>query len=181
MDPAALPDATLLAFDFGTRRIGVALGTTRLRTARALTTIEAEDNERRFAAIAALIDEWQPHALVIGLPLHADGSPHEMTALVESKKKVAHQLFEQFTLSMGAYAIEHADPGPESAEQQQAGLDGMLKFYEAWLKQHPNDHIAAVDEAVQKKQAGHLAEAGALEAANCGQPKRSAALQPPSR
>jgi len=74
------PDATLLAFDFGARRIGVALGTTRLRTARALTTIDTERNDQRFAAIAALIAEWQPDRLVVGLPLHADGTPHAMTA-----------------------------------------------------------------------------------------------------
>ena len=74
------PDATLLAFDFGARRIGVALGTTRLRTARPLTTIDTERNDQRFAAIAALIAEWQPDRLVVGLPLHADGTPHAMTA-----------------------------------------------------------------------------------------------------
>jgi putative Holliday junction resolvase len=58
------PDATLLAFDFGARRIGVAVGTTRLRTARPLTTIDSERNDQRFAAIAALIAEWQPDRLV---------------------------------------------------------------------------------------------------------------------
>jgi len=83
------PDATLLAFDFGARRIGVALGTTRLRTARPLTTIETERNDERFAAIAALIAEWQPDRLVVGLPLHADGTPHAMTARA---RRFAHQL-----------------------------------------------------------------------------------------
>ena len=83
------PDATLLAFDFGARRIGVALGTTRLRTARALTTIDTERNDQRFAAIAALIAEWQPDRLVVGLPLHVDGTPHQMTARA---RRFAHQL-----------------------------------------------------------------------------------------
>jgi putative Holliday junction resolvase len=83
------PDATLLAFDFGARRIGVAVGTTRLRTARPLTTIDTERNDQRFAAIAALIAEWQPDRLVVGLPLHADGTPHEMTARA---RRFAHQL-----------------------------------------------------------------------------------------
>ena len=102
-----------------------------------------------------------------------------MTALYElrSKKKVAEDLIAQFMLSMGAYNIEHPEPGPESAEQQQAGLEGVLNFYQAWLKQHPNDHIKSVDEALQEKQTGHLAEAGALEAANCGQPKKSISLR----
>ena len=83
------PDATLLAFDFGARRIGVAVGTTRLRTARPLTTIDTERNDQRFAAIAALIAEWQPDRLVVGLPLHADGTPHEMTARA---RRFAHRL-----------------------------------------------------------------------------------------
>ena len=89
------PDVTLLAFDFGTRRIGVAIGTTRLRTARALTTVEAEGNEQRFTAIAALIAEWQPEALVVGLPLHADGTPHDMTARA---RRFARQLAGRFRL-----------------------------------------------------------------------------------
>ena len=67
-------DATLLAFDFGTKRIGIAVGNTVVRSARPLTTIESEANATRFAAIASVIDEWQPQALVVGIPVHADGS-----------------------------------------------------------------------------------------------------------
>ena len=72
-------EATVLAFDFGTRRIGVAVGNTLVRVARPLTTIAGESNAVRFAAIAALIDEWQPDRLVVGVPVHADGAPHDMT------------------------------------------------------------------------------------------------------
>jgi putative Holliday junction resolvase len=70
---------TLLAFDYGTRRVGVAVGNTLLGTARALRTIAAE-GDARFAAVAALVREWQPDALVVGVPVHPDGSPHENTA-----------------------------------------------------------------------------------------------------
>lgn len=73
-------DATILAFDFGTRRIGVAIGNTLTRSARALTTIDAPDERDRFAALDRLVREWQPARLVVGLPLHADGSEHAMTA-----------------------------------------------------------------------------------------------------
>jgi putative Holliday junction resolvase len=90
-----LPDATLLAFDFGARRIGVAIGTTRLRTARALTTIDDERTDARFQAIAALIAEWQPQQLVVGVPLHADGTPHDMTARA---RRFARQLAGRFGL-----------------------------------------------------------------------------------
>lgn len=70
----------MLAFDFGTRRIGVAVGNTLMRTAHPLATIAAADAVARWAAIAGLIGEWRPSRLVVGLPLHADGTVHAMTA-----------------------------------------------------------------------------------------------------
>ena len=72
---------TVLAFDFGEKRIGVAVGDTGVRIAHPLTTIHAEDNATRFAEIARLIDEWRPGRLVVGLPTHADGAEHEVSRL----------------------------------------------------------------------------------------------------
>ena len=89
------PDATVLAFDFGTRRIGVAMGNTLIRAAHPLTTIDDDANATRFAAIAALITEWQPGLLVVGLPTHADGTPHDMTRRAE---RFSRQLAERFGL-----------------------------------------------------------------------------------
>ncbi len=74
------PPATVLAFDFGTRRIGIAVGNTLTNSARELTTIEERRDEPRWLAITRLIAEWQPQLLVVGLPVHADGTPHTMTA-----------------------------------------------------------------------------------------------------
>jgi putative Holliday junction resolvase len=71
---------TVLAFDFGTRRIGVAVGETTLGLAHPLATIAAESDDERFAEIGSLVREWQPTVLVVGLPTHADGTPHAMTA-----------------------------------------------------------------------------------------------------
>lgn len=71
---------TILAFDFGTRRIGVAVGETTLGLAHPLATIVAGSDDERLAAIASLVREWQPVLLVVGLPTHADGTPHAMTA-----------------------------------------------------------------------------------------------------
>jgi len=76
-----LSSGVLLAFDFGTRRIGVAVGNTLLCRANPLTTINDEKTDARFASIAALLAEWQPSALVVGLPSNDDGTPHELTAL----------------------------------------------------------------------------------------------------
>ena len=70
---------SFLAFDFGARRVGVATGNSLTRTATPLTTVAAE-GEARLAAIAALIAEWRPAALVVGVPRHPDGAAHANTA-----------------------------------------------------------------------------------------------------
>ena len=70
---------TLLGFDFGLKRIGVAVGNSLLRQAQPLAIIAAPTNDARFAAIAALLDQWQPARCVVGLPLHPDGAEHAMT------------------------------------------------------------------------------------------------------
>ncbi len=72
---------TVLAFDFGEKRIGAAVGDTAVGIAHPLTTITAADKHRRFAAIGALIAEWQPVRLVVGLPAHLDGTEHELSRL----------------------------------------------------------------------------------------------------
>lgn len=91
------PDITglILAFDFGEKRIGVAIGETLLKKARALTVIEGEMNNARFTQIAALVDTWQPSLLLVGLPMHLDGNPHQLTALC---KKFAQRLEGRFNL-----------------------------------------------------------------------------------
>lgn len=86
---------TLLAFDFGERRIGVAIGNEVTRTARPLSAISADQDDARFAAIAALLKEWQPDACVVGHPSHPDGTAHAMTARAE---RFARQLEGRFRL-----------------------------------------------------------------------------------
>jgi putative Holliday junction resolvase len=92
---ATSADATVLAFDFGTRRIGVAMGNTLMRIAHPLVTIEGERNDERFEAIAALVAQWQPGTLVVGLPMHADGTEHDMT---HRAQRFARQLEGRFRL-----------------------------------------------------------------------------------
>ena len=93
---------TVLAFDFGEKRIGVAVGEWELRQAHPLTAIVGEANRERFAAIAALIDEWRPLSLVVGLPLATDGSAHAMSARCT---RFANQLRGRFGLPVD-YAEE---------------------------------------------------------------------------
>lgn len=86
---------TVFGFDFGVKRIGVAMGNTMILQAQPLKIIGAADNDARFAAIAALIAEWTPARLVVGLPLHPDGAEHEMTARC---RRFANQLHGRFNL-----------------------------------------------------------------------------------
>ena len=71
---------TVMAFDYGIRRVGVAVGNSVTRAGQALKTIAAPNMDSLFAEIQALVKEWQPHQLVVGRPVHPDGGEHEMTA-----------------------------------------------------------------------------------------------------
>jgi putative Holliday junction resolvase len=84
---------TILAFDFGEKRIGVAVGNTITKTAEALKIIQEKNQDEKFKAIEALIQEWQPQLLVVGLPTHPDGAEHEMTL---KAKRFGNQLHGRF-------------------------------------------------------------------------------------
>jgi putative Holliday junction resolvase len=92
--PASPPVLSFLAFDFGSRRVGVASGNTLTQSATPLRTI-AVQGEARFAAIANLIAEWQPAALVIGVPFHPDGAAHVNS---ERARRFGRQLAARFRL-----------------------------------------------------------------------------------
>jgi putative holliday junction resolvase len=80
---------TFLAFDFGLKRTGVAVGNRMLRSATPQATIRAERSDARLAEAEARVREWQPDALVVGVPFHPDGAAHENTARA---RKFARQL-----------------------------------------------------------------------------------------
>ncbi|OYY49637.1 MAG: Holliday junction resolvase RuvX [Methylophilaceae bacterium 17-44-8] len=88
-------EGTVLGFDFGEKRIGIAVGETMLKLAHPLTTIHAEENTIKFTQIEALIQEWRPRLLVVGLPMHMDGEAHLLTQLA---KKFAQRLEGRFNL-----------------------------------------------------------------------------------
>ena len=94
--PAAAGAAVrcFLGFDFGTKRVGVAVGNSLLRRAQPLRTVAAQ-GEARFAAIGALVHEWQPDALVVGVPFHPDGAAHENT---QRARRFGRQLHGRFRL-----------------------------------------------------------------------------------
>ena len=70
---------TYLAFDYGVKRIGVAVGNSYTRLAQPLKTIQNKNSDETFSIIQKLIQEWEVSILVVGLPTHPDGAEHEMT------------------------------------------------------------------------------------------------------
>ncbi len=89
------PTGTLIGFDFGERRIGVAVGETSTRIANPLGAIEESANEARFREIGRIVDEWRPSAFVVGIPHHSDDSEHAVAKLAE---KFARRLQARYNL-----------------------------------------------------------------------------------
>ncbi|WP_440866093.1 Holliday junction resolvase RuvX [Symbiopectobacterium purcellii] len=88
-----MTNRTLMAFDFGTKSIGVAIGQEVTGTARPLTAFKAQDGVPDWNHVEKVINEWQPDLLVVGLPLNMDGSEQELTARA---RKFANRLHGRF-------------------------------------------------------------------------------------
>jgi putative Holliday junction resolvase len=114
------PAGTVLAFDFGERRIGVAIGEQLLGIAHPLTTIDAEANDDRFRLIGELIAEWKPMQLVVGLPLSLDGEEHKLTLL---SRKFARRLNGRFNLPV-VMVDERLSSSEASQTLKEIGIGG---------------------------------------------------------
>jgi putative holliday junction resolvase len=86
---------TILGFDFGIKRIGLAIGNTLILQAQPLAVVTGASNDVKFAQIGALIEQWRPARLVVGVPFHPDGAQHEMTLRC---RRFANQLHGRFKL-----------------------------------------------------------------------------------
>ena len=125
--PAALAAApaptTFLAFDYGTRRIGIATGNAISRSATPLVTLAVE-GDACFEPIGRLIAEWRPDALVVGVPRHPDGAAHEMTRLAQ---RFARRLHGRFGLPVHEvderYSTVEAEAAAGGRGHGRAGLD----------------------------------------------------------
>jgi putative Holliday junction resolvase len=108
---------SFLAFDFGTRRVGVAVGNSMLKQAQPLATLTSM-GDARFEAIARLVNEWQPDALVVGVPTHPDGAPHDNT---RRAKTFARQLHARFRLPV--HEVDERYTTVEAISQGAADID----------------------------------------------------------
>ena len=142
-DPSPALAGTVLGFDFGTRKVGVALGNTVTGTAQALVTLHEEAKAARFEVIARLIAEWAPVALVVGRPVHADGTAHETTRLAE---RFARALRGRFALPVAEvderYTTQVADAMQRDLTRRRSsdpGRDALAAqlILQSWLDARP--------------------------------------------
>ncbi|MFT4192628.1 MAG: Holliday junction resolvase RuvX [Comamonas sp.] len=121
---------TFLAFDFGPKRTGVATGNRLLAQGQPRPTIRAE-GEARFAAIARLIAEWQPDALVVGVPCHPDGAPHDMT---RAAQRFARQLDGRFGLPVYTVDERYSTTEAQSQGARDADAGAACVILEQFLR-----------------------------------------------
>ena len=140
-----MPEAlTVMAFDYGTRRVGVAVGNSVTKAGQALKTITAPSSGTLFQEIERLLKEWQPDQLVVGRPVHPDGSPHEMTA---KAVRFGNQLHGRFQLPVAWVDERYTSAILEGGSQMRDNLDAhsaalILEQYFAELPKSSNDKNA---------------------------------------
>jgi putative Holliday junction resolvase len=135
----------LLGFDFGTRRIGVAVGQPLTGTATPLVTLKNHDGAPDWEAISRLLAEWQPVALVVGRPLTMDGSEQEMTRLA---RRFGNRLAGRYNLPvysiderLTSYEAKQRLANRENSHSNKADVDSIAAqvILQAWLDQHPTE------------------------------------------
>ncbi|MBU3637653.1 Holliday junction resolvase RuvX [Polynucleobacter sp. es-MAR-4] len=113
---------TVMAFDYGTRRVGVAVGNSVSRSGQALKTIATPNIKELFQQIEGLLKEWGPNQLVVGLPMHPDGTAHEMTA---KAKRFGNQLNGRFGLPVAWVDERYTSAVLEGKPEMRDNLDAQ--------------------------------------------------------
>lgn len=143
MSVVAGREATLLAFDYGEKRIGVAIGNMLTRSARPLAVLQNLNRIHRFEAVGKLIAEWQPDMLIVGLPMHKDGTPHAITQLA---KRFGNQLNGRFNLPVEWVDERYSSVEAEAGIRAGIGRADMLDaeaarvILQQYLDGLPQDH-----------------------------------------
>ena len=136
-----MPEAiTVMAFDYGIRRIGVAIGNSLTQTSQALPVITQTQTSQGFEAIQKLLVEWQPARLAVGLPVHPDGAEHAMTA---KARRFGQQLQGRFALPVAwvdeRYTSAVLENEPNLAPQAKDQLDSHAAclILEQYFQENP--------------------------------------------
>ncbi len=117
------PITIVLGFDYGTKRIGVAVGNSLTGSAQAMSVIQNINSEQTLQKIKELISEWQPSCLVVGLPLHPDGAEHSMT---KRSRAFGQQLATKFSKSVHFVDERYSSVLLQQDPQYQGSLDSHV-------------------------------------------------------
>ena len=140
---------TLLGFDFGTKRIGIAIAQEITGIANPLTTVTAIKHKPDWDSISKIIQEWQPDLLVVGLPLHMDGTEQEMT---QAARRFSNQLNGRYNIPIAlmderlssneAESILNEQSGSQSLFQDKAQIDMISAqlILQSWIESQNHEH-----------------------------------------
>lgn len=140
---------TLLGFDFGTKRIGVAIAQEITGIANPLTTVTSVNHKPDWDSISKIIKEWRPDLLVVGLPLHMDGTEQEMT---QAAKRFSNQLNGRYHIPIAlmderltsneAESILNEQSGSRSLFQDKAQIDMISAqlILQSWIEDQNHEH-----------------------------------------
>jgi len=117
---ASIAPITVMAFDYGTRRVGVAVGNSVTKVGEPLKTISAVNSDTLFKDVEKLLTDWWPDQLVVGRPTHPDGKPHEMTA---KATRFGNQLHGRFHLPVAWVDERYSSVVLEGDLQMRDNLD----------------------------------------------------------
>lgn len=141
-----MTNMTLLAFDFGTKSIGVAIGQQLTSTARPLTALKARDGIPDWGKIEALLKEWQPDRVIVGLPLNMDGTEQPLTALA---RKFANRLHGRFGVQVDLHDERLSTVEARAELFERGGFRALSKgsvdslsaviILESWFENHYSD------------------------------------------
>lgn len=139
--PNAVPEGLILAFDFGMRRIGLAIGQTLLQSANPLPPLLAIDGVPNWQMLTSIIEKWQPCAMVVGLPLQMDGSTQPIffaaksfARKLKSRYKCPVYLADERLTSMAAEALKKGNVDKMTRKQSVDSIAAQIML-EQWLQQ----------------------------------------------
>ena len=137
---------SIMAFDFGTKRTGIAMGQRITQTANGIGCISARDGIPNWEQLDKLVEEWQPHAFVVGLPLNMDGSVSEMSRRANkfSNRLCARYARPSFTIDerLSTFAAkEEAKAQGHKGHYKSDPVDALAAqfIFESWFYEHPLD------------------------------------------
>jgi putative Holliday junction resolvase len=138
--------STLLGFDFGPRKIGVAVGQTVTGSATPLKTLRSRGDKPDWPAIEALIREWRPSAAVVGLPFNMDDTEvdwadrvHRFARQIRGRFALPVHLIDERLTSMEARSQLKTRPGPKSSDHRLEDALAAALILETWLSEQPRD------------------------------------------